>query len=58
VIRARNLKLLSNYFQIYRDHIAYKADISFNKEGGCLVTFKGNVRNLMRGVYDDILASL
>ena len=58
VIRARNLKLLGSYLRIYRDRTAYKADISFSKEGGCPVAFRGNARNLIRGVCDDTPAGL
>jgi len=58
VIYARNLKLLGSYLRIYRDRMSYKADIFFNKEDGYPVTFKGDARNLMRGVRDDIPASL
>jgi hypothetical protein len=58
VIRTRNLKLLSNYFWIYRDYILYKVDIFFNKESKYPVTFKDNIRNLMKRVRDDIIVSL
>ena len=58
VIRAGNLKLLSSYLRIYRDRSSYKADISFNKEGRCPVTFRGDARNLIRRVRDDIAAGL
>jgi hypothetical protein len=58
VIRAGNLKLLGSYLWIYRDRTSYKADISFSKEGGCPVTFRGDARNLMRRVRDDTAAGL
>jgi hypothetical protein len=58
VIRVRNFKLLDSYLWIYRDRTSYKADISLSKEDGYPVAFRGDARNLMRGVRDDTPASL